>query len=156
MCAMKRLLLSLTMITFMVLSFSSCSGLQQMSGVQSASFVPDYVRVDANINDYAQLGETTVTIESRRYLGFINKLDKVNGEDYDFRDVKVIELEGETNINLRGDIKKALYKVVEEYPNADYYVPVMKKTEIERMFLGRYVKESVTLKAYILKANNVE
>lgn len=135
----------------MVLSFSSCSGLRQVSGVQSTSFVPDYVRVEANINDYAQLGETTVTLEYREYLGFINKIDKVNGEDYNFRDIKIIELEGNTNIKLNGGIKMALYKVVEEYPNADYYVPVMKQTDVERMFLGKYVKESVTLKAYKLK-----
>ena len=87
---MKRLFLTLTMITFIVLSFSSCSGLQQVSGVQSTSFVPDYVRVDANINDYVQLGETTVSVESREYLGFIDKIDKVNGEDYNFRDIKII------------------------------------------------------------------
>lgn len=148
---MKRILLTLTMITFVVLSFSSCSGLRQVSGVQSASFTPDYVRVEANINDYTQLGETTVSIEYREYLGFINKIDKVNGEYYNFRDVKIVELEGETNIKLNGDIKMALYKVVEEYPNADYYVPVMKQSEVERMFLGKFVKESVTIKAYKLK-----
>lgn len=148
---MKRLLLTLTLITFIVLSFSSCSGLRQMSGVQTTSFVPDYVRVEANINDYEQLGETTITVESRQYLGFINKIDKINDEDYNFRDVKIVELEGKTNIRLTGDIKKALYKVVEEYPNADYYVPVMKKTEVDRMFLGKYVKKSVTIKAYVLK-----
>ena len=45
----------------------------------------------------------------------------------------------------------ALYKVVEEYPEADYYVPVIKQTEVERMFLGKFTKESVTLKAYKLK-----
>lgn len=122
-----------------------------MSGVQTTSFVPDYVRVEANINDYEQLGETTITVESRQYLGFINKIDKINDEDYNFRDVKIVELEGKTNIRLTGDIKKALYKVVEEYPNADYYVPVMKKTEVDRMFLGKYVKKSVTIKAYVLK-----
>lgn len=148
---MKRLLSTLTLITFIVLSFSSCSGLRQMSGVQTTSFVPDYVRVEANINDYEQLGETTITVESRQYLGFINKIDKINDEDYNFRDVKIVELEGKTNIRLTGDIKKALYKVVEEYPNADYYVPVMKKTEVDRMFLGKYVKKSVTIKAYVLK-----
>ena len=144
------------MMTSIVLSFSSCSGLRQVSGVQSTSFVPDYVRVDANINDYEQLGETTVTIESRKYLGFINKLDRVNDVDYNFRDVKIVEFEGKTNINLCGDIKKALYKVTEEYPNADYYVPVMKKTEIEKMFLGKYIKESVVIKVYSLKKTSVE
>lgn len=148
---MKKLSLTLTLITFLALSFSSCSGLQRVSGVQSASFTPDYVRVEANINDYEVLGETTVTLESRTYLGFINKIDKINGEVYNFRDVKIIELEGKSNIKLNGDIKMALYKVVEEYPEADYYVPVIKQTEVERMFLGKFTKESVTLKAYKLK-----
>lgn len=148
---MKRIFLTLSLVTFIVLSFSSCSGLRQVSGVQSTSFAPDYVRVEANINDYTQLGETTVTLEYRKYLGFINKIDKVNGVDYNFRDIKIIELEGETNIKLNGDIKMALYKVVEEYPNADYYVPVMKQTDVERMFMGKFVKESVILKAYKLK-----
>lgn len=148
---MKKILLTLTLAAFIVLAFSSCSGIQRVSDVQSTSFAPDHVRVEANINDYEQLGEATVTVESRHYLGFINKIDKINGEDYNFRDIKIIELEGRTNIKLNGDIKKALYKIVEEYPEADYYVPVMKQTEVERMFLGRYVKESVTLKAYKLK-----
>lgn len=138
------------MVTFIALSFSSCSGLRQVSGVQSTSFAPDCVRVEANIGDYVQLGETVVTVESRKYLGCINKIDKINDVDYNFRNVKIIELEGRTNIKLNGNVKMALYKVVEEYPDADYYVPVIKKTEVERMFLGRYVKESVTIKAYKL------
>ena len=78
-------------------------------------------------------------------------MDRINGIDYNFRDVKIVELEGNTNIKLNGNIKKALYKVIDEYPNADYYVPVVKKTEIEKMFLGKYKKESVVIKAYSLK-----
>lgn len=148
---MKKIFLTLTMITFMMLSFNSCSGLQQMSDVQSTSFTPNYVRVDANINDYELLGETTVSVESRIYLGVIKKIDKINDVQYNFRNIKIVQLEGNTNIKLKGDINKALYKVVEEYPNADYYVPVVKKTDIERMFLGKYVKESIVIKAYKLR-----
>lgn len=139
------------MITFMMLSFNSCSGLQQMSDVQSTSFTPNYVRVDANINDYELLGETTVSVESRIYLGVIKKIDEINDVQYNFRNIKIVQLEGNTNIKLKGGINKALYKVVEEYPNADYYVPVVKKTDIERMFLGKYVKESIVIKAYKLR-----
>ena len=80
------------MLALIALSFSSCSGLQQVSDVQTASFAPTFVRVDANINDYELLGETTVSVESREYLGFIDVLDRVNGEEYNFRDVKIVEL----------------------------------------------------------------
>lgn len=148
---MKRSLLVLTMMALMMLSFSSCSGLQQVSEVQSTSFAPTFVRVDANISDYVLLGETTVSVERKEYFGLIDKIDKINGEYYNFRDVKIVEFEGRNNIKLRGDIKKALYKVVEDYPEADYYVPVMKTTEVERLFLGKLIKESVTIKAYKLK-----
>lgn len=150
---MKRILSALTVMTLMALSFSSCSGLRQVSGIQSTSFAPDCVRVEANINDYAQLGETTVSVEYRRYLGFIKKIDKINDAEYNFRDVKIVEFEGRNDIELNGNIEKALYKAVEEYPDADYYVPVTKTKEVNRMFLGRYVKESVTIKAYSLKSN---
>ena len=69
------------MVTFIALSFSSCSGLRQVSGVQSTSFAPDCVRVEANIGDYVQLGETVVTVESRKYLGCINKIDKIKSTE---------------------------------------------------------------------------
>ena len=150
---MKRSLLTLTMLAFVALSFSSCSGLQQVSDVQTASFTPTFVRVDSNINDYVQLGETTVSIETKKYLGFINSIYKVNDEYYNSRDIKIVELEGRNNIKLKGDINKALYKAIEEYPNADYYVPVMKTTDVERMFLGKFTKESVRIKAYMLKSS---
>lgn len=153
---MKKSLLALTMMTLIVLSFSSCSGLKQVSDVQSTSFAPDCVRVEANINDYTALGETTVTVESREYLGFIKKIDKINDEDYNFRDVTIVEFEGRNNIKLNGNIKMALYKVIEEYPNADYYVPVKKTQEVDRMFMGKYIKESVTVKAYVLKSSVAE
>ena len=45
----------------------------------------------------------------------------------------------------------SIYKVVDEYPQADYYVPTVKKTEVERMFMGKFVKESVVIKAYQLR-----
>ena len=150
---MKRSLLTLTMLALIALTFSSCTGLQQVSDVQTASFAPTFVRVDANINDYVQIGEKTISIENKKYLGFNNSIYKVNDEYYNSRDVKIVELEGRSNIKLKGDITKALYKAVEEYPNADYYVPVMKTTEVERMFLGKFTKESVKIKAYMLKSS---
>lgn len=148
---MKRILLTLTLVTFIVLSFSSCSGVRQVSGVQSTSFTPDYVRVNSDIDDYELLGESVVTLEYRKYFSLFKTIDKINGEDYNFREIKIVDLENNTNIRLCGDIKKALYKVVDDYPQADYYVPVVKKTEVERMFMGEFVKESVLIKAYRLK-----
>lgn len=99
---MKRSLLTLTMLALIALTFSSCTGLQQVSDVQTASFAPTFVRVDANINDYVQIGETTISIEKKKYLGFINSIYKVNDEYYNSRDVKIVELEGRSNIKLKG------------------------------------------------------
>lgn len=148
---MNKRILMFGLLALMVMSFSSCSGLRKTTGVQTASFVPNVVRVESNIRDYVQLGETTVDVEYRTYFGLFTTIDKVNGEDYNFREVKYTMLEGKTNIRLGGRISKALYKAVEEYPSADYYVPVVMQTEVQRLFLGAYKKESVVIKAYKLK-----
>jgi hypothetical protein len=46
---------------------------------------------------------------------------------------------------------KALYKVHEQYPNADYILPTFHKKEVQYMNGGRIVKETLTVKAYKIK-----
>lgn len=137
-------------MALMVMSFGSCSRLRKATSVQTTSFTPNIVRVESNIDNYQQLGETTVDVEYRTYLGIFTTIDKINGEDYNFRNVRYVSLEGRTNIYLGGKIKKALYKAIDEFPDADYYVPVVKQTEVQKLFLGNYKKVSVVIKAYKL------
>ena len=123
----------------LILSFSSCSGTKEVTTVSGG--LSPYL----DISNYTKLGEVTVTVESRRYLGIINIIDFVNGEKYNPREQKVIN-----GIGGSGNLSKAMYVATEQYPDADNYVAVNQKKVIEKLFLGRYTKETVTIKAYKL------
>lgn len=147
---MKRRILLLGLVAMLLLSFSSCSGYRHMSGVRT--FSDATFRVNTSINDYTLLGETEVSVEVRSYLGWIEVIDKVNGEVYNKTDQKIVSLEGmKPAVKMDSNIERALYKVLEMYPDADYYVPVSTKLEIEDLFLGKHTVETVRVKAYKLK-----
>ncbi|MCD8288166.1 MAG: hypothetical protein LUC18_04930, partial [Porphyromonadaceae bacterium] len=81
----------------------------------------------------------------------IFRLDALNGQEYDRRAVTKVHLRGEKDVNLPRVMKKALYKAMDDYPEADYYMPVYVKTERERMFLGRYVTRKALIRAYRIR-----
>lgn len=134
---MRRRILLLLGLMALILSFSSCSGTKDVTSVSGLSPFID-------INNYTKLGEVTVTVESRTYLGFIKIIDLVNGEKYNPREKKVINGLGS------GSLNKAMYVVTEQFPDADCFTAVSPKKHIEKLFLGRYTKESVVVKAYKL------
>ena len=146
---MKRSVLLMGLMSILLLSFSSCVGYRHMSGVRT--FTDATYRVNTNINDYTLLGETEITVELRTYLGIIKVIDKVNGEEFNRTDQKIVSLEGMLQaVRMDNSISKAMYKALEEYPDADYYMPVSTKIEIEKLFLGNHKLETVRVKAYKL------
>lgn len=145
---MRKLITFAGSFLMMVFLFSSCSGLRQYSKVNSLDFTPNEVRLHMDMSNYDLLGESTITVDFRTYLGFIKTIDKVNDKDYNFREVKTVNLIGS---RISKDLSKALYKVVEQYPEADYYVPVYEKNETYHMFLGKATKKTMVVKAYKLK-----
>ena len=134
---MKRRLLLLMGLMALILSISSCSGTKDVTSVSGLSPFLD-------MNNYTKLGEVTVTVESRTYLGIIKIIDNVNGEKYNPREKKVVEGIGS------GTLGKAMYVVTEQFPEADCFKAVNPKKHIEKLFLGRYTKETVVVKAYKL------
>lgn len=147
---MKRnLLLFLTII--LVAFLSSCSGLYSYKKAQSASLMPDQVRLNLEMNDMELLGETTISMQTRTYLGIFKQIDFINGEVYNFRKVTHVQLNGDQQIKMPKDMEKAAYKVLQAYPNADYYVPVSSHEEVNRMFLGNSKTKTMVIKAYKFK-----
>ena len=71
-----------------------------------------------------------------------------NGVEYDRRTVHKVSLKGEKDIKLPPVMKKALYKVVDMYPDADYFMPVYVKSEQQKMFGGKYVSRKALIRAY--------
>lgn len=145
---MRTKYLLIGLVSMALLGLTSCRGVYQYNNVRTMDMSPTEVRLDLQLDDFELLGETSITVDTRTYLGIFRKIDSINGEEYNFREVRKVKLVGWNHIDLSPTLKKAAYKIVEEYPDADYYVPVYKKREIERLFLGRYQKETAVIKAY--------
>ena len=144
---MKKLLIALSAVV--LVCATSCSGLRTFQKVQGVRTTPDIVRLEMNFDHMIPLGETTISIETRTYLGIFVQLDKVNGVDYDRRNQRTAWVKGDgLNFRLAGNLRKALVKVVDEYPTADYYVVTSSKVETNQMFLGKSQTKSMVVKAY--------
>lgn len=126
----------------------SCRGMYQYNTANALRLTPDEVRLNLDMDNFELLGETIISVQTRTYFGIFTKTDSINGESYNFRQVKRTDLKGWNQMKIDRHLRKALYKVVEEFPHADYYVPVFEKTDKERLFLGRYEKKQMTVKAY--------
>ncbi len=110
----------------------------------------DQVRLEMNMNDLVYLGEDEVSVEYSTYLfGLIKKTEKVNGETYNSVFQKKLDIPG-CPLN-DGDLQLATYKLVEQYPDADYFQVVFKSHSKDKLFLGDLNKKTAKVKAYKLK-----
>lgn len=125
--------------------FSSCGSVQK-----STTFRADDMRLNVGMNDLVYLGESEITVRYNVYLGCITVIDEVNGEDYSSLDVKKTSLGNVAGI-LSGPISRAAYKVLNDYPEATYFLPVFNQSKVDRLFLGREISETAKIRAYKLK-----
>jgi len=132
----------------MVFAMSSCSGTYQVRTAPTASLSPDFVRVNVDNNQIRCLGEVTVNVNSTVYLGIFRKVHTVNGENYNFRTQKTTRLVGDKAFYIPWVLNRATYKVVETYPQADFYEPAYLTTEKQRMFLGCNENTTMVIRAY--------
>lgn len=130
----------------------SCSSLQSVQKSPAASMTPE-VRLNISLNDIEYLGETTISVSSRTYFGYIKRIDKVNGVVFDRHNNTSVSLMGNVDIELQGDLKLAADKVIKEFPEADYFVPAFYKEEVYNLFLGQLSTQTMVVKAYKYKIN---
>ena len=122
-----------------------------------SEFKPDQVRLYMTMADYQYLGDVTVDVEYTTYLGIFRKIKTVNGEPYDPRFYHVTNIGFRGNVNRKlGALKKALYKVTETYPNADFIMPASYNDVVEHMFGGRTHKRSMVVKVYAVDKQSAE
>ncbi len=140
-----KYLLSIVIIGIM----SSCSvGQYSSKGVKSVDFAPDIVKLDLTMNDFEYQGEVKVDVEYRSYFNSIIVYELINGEAYNRRLVRNVRFAGQKGMRLSFPIQMATYKLIEKFPNADYYTPVYSEKQVEKMFMGSRTKESATFKVY--------
>jgi len=110
---------------------------------------------ELNLNDVQYLGETEISYEYSRYLFIGTRLISINGEFPDNSEKHYVEIPTSVLGNIRSifepNMKRALYKAYLEYPNADYIEITTTNIETHRMFLGRKIRKSATVKAYKYK-----
>jgi hypothetical protein len=145
----NKILKLLSLITLLLLS--SCSGLYHYNKVNTISLTPDHVRLNMNMEDIELLGSTSISVTSRTYFGMFKTIDSVNNVEYNFREVKKVYLDRKKGVPLSKDLRKATYKAIEEYPDADFYVPVYSQNQVHRLFLGKRQTTTAVIKAFKLK-----
>ena len=114
-----------------------------------SEFRPNIVRLNLTMDDYQYLGDVTIDVEYKTYLGIFRKILTVNGEPYDPRFYTNTDIAFGRKVKL-GLLNKALYKVTATYPDADYLVPVSFNDIVEHMPAGRIHKCSLSVKAYAI------
>ena len=145
---MKKVLLFL--LPMFMMTFVSCSSMRTLEKAPAGSMTPE-VRLNISLDDIEYLGESTISVSSRTYFGCIKQIDMVNGEVFDRHNNTTTSLMGNLDIKLHGDIALAAGKVIQDYPEADYFVPASYKDEVTNLFLGKLSTKTMVIKAYKYK-----
>ncbi len=127
---------------------SSCASLDKTTTVKGVALMPDLTRLELRLSDIEYIGEVEISYQSRQYLRIFRHLDSINNQRVDQRNIERVNLLGKSGIKMNKNLERAAVKAVEEYPNADFFVPVYRVTNIEKMFMGRIYREKMLLKAY--------
>ncbi|HIZ85693.1 MAG TPA: hypothetical protein IAC04_04300 [Candidatus Coprenecus stercoravium] len=133
----------------LLVSLSSCSV------TRYRSYSMNDTRLNVSMDDLVYIGETEISADYRKYIGFISALDSLNGEVYDRAQRKTVEV-GNVPEGLYRYLNRAAYKLVEEFPEADYFIVVSQNKSITRLFLGSDISVKARIKAYKFNNRTVE
>lgn len=148
---MKRLIL----VLITIVTLSSCSRYFTFSERRTTSLTPDFVRLDVQLSDFDYLGKTEISISKREYLfGLIKRIDSVNNRVYNYRDVRRLKFTGPDDIKLQPEMQKAAYKVVDEFPDATYYILTSDYENTHKLFLGSRTLRTVEIQAFKYKVES--
>jgi len=139
---MKSLLRTILVLAIAIAS-ASCSI------VTRSAYSVDRTQLNISMEDLTLVGETDISVEYDTYLGIFTRVDKVNGEPYDHT-VKNITLLN-TNTVLARKLNIAAHKVLEDYPEANYFIVTNQRVTKELLFLGSEKTVTATVKAYKIK-----
>lgn len=139
-------------IVLMGVLASSCMTSRHNSAFSSMN--PDEVRLNIDMHDMDCLGEVEISLTQDVYFGCIVSTRTVNGEKYDSWKKTTTSLAGATWGHKAYGMELAAGKVLEKYPNADFYKVVRETRKVQRMFCMKEVTRTATVKAYRLKAGN--
>lgn len=142
-----KLLKLIICATAMVLGLASCSI------TKYKAYAPTQTQLNLQMDDLKYLGEAEISVEYSRYFGFVTVIDKINGEVYERQDIKQFPIFSSNNINddLMPKLQIASYKLLEQFPEADYFIVTNQTREKYQLFLGSGITAKAKVKAYSLK-----
>lgn len=123
--------------------FASCSI------VSRQSYAPDVTQLNIQMSDLESLGETEISVVYDTYLGVFTRIGQINGVDYDGRVIEVANLH--TNKPLSRELYRATPKVLEQFPEANYFIVTRQTVEKQLLFLGSEKVVRATVRAYKIK-----
>ena len=122
------------------------------SVTRTRTYAPASTKLDLQMSDLNYIGQTEISVDFRTYLGFIRVTDALNGTPYDGREQLIARVGGDgTHQQLRGKLRRAAVKLLEEFPDADYFVVVKQIRHKNRLFLGAEITDKAVVKAYSFK-----
>jgi len=132
---------------FAALACAACSV------TRTGTFAPAVTQLDIRMSDLEYLGQTEISVEYRTYVGFITVIDRINGEQFTGEERRRVCFDSRCGggLCLDGRLRQAAYKALDEFPQADYFLPVNRTRTKTRLFLGGEVSEKAVVKAYSFK-----
>ena len=147
---MKLLKYKMLLLIVVTLLITSCT--KTSSDIRTASFMPTRVELQQTMENYEFLGDVDVDVDYSRYLFFFNIVHTINGKPAS-KDRDVLIFHGKKNIPITFDrqLRRAIYKALKEFPDADILMPVLITKQVGYMFLRAKIKKTAKIKAYKLK-----
>ncbi len=137
---------------FLAVLLSSCGiGTKTQRSLRTTSFMPDYVELRLDMDDFEYLGSSEVSVTYNKYFGFITFLHEINEKEVARRNVNSIRTYGRTWLFVGPYLRRALYDAKLEIPDAEIFIPVTIITEEQKMFMGSLIKKTMKVKAYKIK-----
>lgn len=141
--------IALSVAVIATILFAGCATSRHQS--MHSTFRPDDVRLNIAVQDMECIGETEISISEDIYFGIFKSTREVNGQKYDSWNKKTASLYGATWGHKARGFRKATPKVVEMFPDADFYQVVRESSKVERMFGMNAITRTALVKAYKLK-----
>lgn len=140
-------------LKFIICAMLLATTLASCSVTRYKAYTPTQTQLNLQMDDLHYLGETEITVEYRRYFGLITQIDKINGNVYERKEVKLFPIFSNNNMtdDLMPNLQIASYKLLEVFPDADYFIVANQSAEKYQLFLGSQVTAKAKVKAYSLK-----
>lgn len=141
------------LIKYIICACVMVIGLASCSVTRYKAYSPTITQLNLQMDDMEYLGESEITVEYRKYLGIITVIDKINGQTYERKEIKQFPIfsNGSISDNLMSHLQMSSYKLLEDYPDADYFIVTNQKSERQQLFLGSTIKAEARVKAYLLR-----